>query len=232
MSTRLKIDPFVLRLAKENSAYLVIIATAFILILCAFILFAMKFADYQTQLNSMDTETAELTKKRDIIRYSDILAEGGIDVQKMSTVLSLLTPNQEDYFSILTALDRLSANTGFVVKSYTINLSSKDPKKLSLQIVGSGNTDSFLEFLKTYNFAGGRLMTMDKINFESAGAEEIKLSVNFYTAGNKKLTPITSTFSGKDIEMLKRIKAMVRQDNVSNDVSQRSIYYETKTNPF
>ena len=232
MNTKLKIDPFVFRLIKENGAYLTVIGTAAILILVAFILFAVKIVDYQTQIAAIETEAAELTKKRDIIRYSDILAEGGIDVQRMSTLLSLLTPNQEDYFSILSALDRLSADTGFIVKSYTINLSTKDPKKLSLQIVGSGDTQAFLSFLKSYNFGGGRLMTMDKINFESAGAEEIKLSVNFYTAGNKKLAPITSTFSGKDIEMLKRIKATMGEMSAPVDTGSKTIYYETKSNTF
>lgn len=75
-------------------------------------------------------------------------------------------------------------------------------------------------------------MTMDKINFESAGAEEIKLSVNFYTAGNKKLAPITSTFSGKDIEMLKRIKATMGEMSAPVDTGSKTIYYETKSNPF
>ncbi|HLL60384.1 MAG TPA: hypothetical protein VK338_01585, partial [Candidatus Nitrosocosmicus sp.] len=127
------------------------------------------------QINQLKAEITNLQQRKNII-YSFNPGE----LQNLTKTLNTLLPSQEDFFSIFSALERVASKSGFKVTSYTVNFSDKTTEKVSLTIHGEGTPNELLNFIEQYKFSGGRLMTMDNVQF-SPSTTKTELKINFYS---------------------------------------------------
>lgn len=224
-------DYFALRLIKENATYLVGFFILLGVLIFSIIFFASQYEKTSSGITQGKNELEKLKAKTNFINYRNDLANQGVDIDSMNLIFNALVPDTEDFFSIVVALERLSIQTNFNITSYVINLNATTKEKLSLTISGQGDSESFLEFLKDYNFAGGRLITVDKISFSRESLAGTELQANFY---NKKVnlseTAEAKPMTSADKALLTSIKSKIIFDVKSQQPVD--INYETKSNPF
>lgn len=231
---KLPINLFIMRLIKDNVVYLGVFACLVVASVAIVTIFFGQLETVHGKIAATQIEINEINKKVNLVRYSQTVARQNIDITAMNAVFGKLLPEKEDYFSIISALETISQKTQFVITSYQINLSKSSPKKLALTVAGSGSAKDFLKFLGDYQFAGGRLITVDKIDFSNAGFSEVKLNVNFYTSSNTLLSNNFNTFTEKDLNIVRKaqekvsiVPAVPAQNQPSDSGS-----YDVKQNPF
>ncbi len=102
---------------------------------------------------------------------------------------------------------------------------------MSITIHGLGKADTFLNFLKDYNFIGGRLVTVDSINFSKQAFSGVELQANFYNQKtNIQITTASQPLSAQEKKLINQIK-----DKISIDLNQEDTVtqdYSVKSNPF
>lgn len=227
---KIGINYYILRLLKENIAYI-----AGLVILCSFfalsiVFFNSKHEETKRIIAATKQDNVKLKAKVEFIQAKNQVQAEGINIEEINKFLGLLVPETEDYFSIALALEKLSIQTNFFITTYTINLKSSTANKISLTINGLGDSTAFLSFLRNYNFAGARLITIDKISFSSQVQQGVTLNASFYSqkAGgldSSQVKPMTEV----DKKLLKQIQSKITFDlQPQNDLTE----YETKTNPF
>lgn len=180
------------------------------------------------KLELLQRDTNELRKKVSILKSNKIIAQDQLN--EYNKILTQLVPDKEDFFSIIYAIETLSQKTGFSITDYVINLSESTSDKHTLSVEGTGDTNSFLNFLRDYHFSGGRLITNEKIEFVTGDIEKSKLSLNFY---NKKIpTDIgkITEVTPNDIKLMKTIQSKVTVNLTTPSEEVES--YPTKSNPF
>lgn len=224
----MKKDYFLERQIRNNFLYILIILVSFILLIFSFRSFVDQTSTFELKKSTLVKEIADLERKRDLILTAHNLQKENLPLDELNKILNLLLPPEEDYFSIIIALEKISQKTGFIITSYSINLQKSNPQKLSLTISGIGDRHSFLEFIKNYQFSGGRLITIDNIKFSEAATNETKIALNFYNQGKKKNPPSLFLLTQKDKEQLKEI--LSKTEIVMHE--EKDTQYETKTNPF
>jgi len=225
-----KINYYLLRVLKENSIYLIIFIVMLVGVVSGILIFISRFGLINNKTGITNKEITELKKKVDLVSYKQEIIKQGINLDQTNKMLTKLIPNQEDFFSAVYALEELSKKTNFTIVNYVINLKSTTKDSLGLTIEGHGDNDTFFNFLRDYRFSGGRLITVDKIDFKSSGFSKIKLNINFYsgkdTAG-QNLSQVKLTDFDKRI--IKEIQTKITLDVVGGEVNTS---YSTKTNPF
>jgi len=161
-----------------------------------------------------------------------MIKSSNLDFDKTLKVFNQLIPEEEDYFSIIYALETLSQKTGFQIVSYGVNLSESTPERLRLTVTGIGSTDSFFNFLKEYNFGGKRLITSDNLSL-SPQQSEFKIELSFY---NKKQVGVDSskmlfspTFPKEIEKLLAKTDFILKQ---SSEEAAIEVNYPRKENPF
>ncbi len=223
------IDIYTLRLAKENILFIVVFVL-FLAIIIFFIPLQLKnYYDYQEKIKLLEQDINQLIKKQSIISSIDP-KESSYLVQTLNSLI----PGNEDYFSIFSTLESISAKTGFRIVSYSIKLYEKSKDKIIIKVEGEGTPDSFLKFLESYQYKGGRLITMDEITF-SPGNFKTSLSLNFYTKDIKDLQQLSNLMVDKKTrEKIKEISQEIESvSNISTAEGEfREIEYPTKQNPF
>jgi hypothetical protein len=209
---------------------LLIMLLVFIVLIGLILVASANFMKVKQDLTTRQDEVSKLQNKLTILEVNKNLTQSQIDFY--NKLLSQLVPDKEDYFSILSALEQLSAQTGFVISQYSINLSQSAPGKLQLEVQGDGDANAFLKFLEVYQFGGGRLITNEQISYASDRIGQIKLKLNFYskkvdtTAGLVALTP-------SQIDLMRRIQS--KTTFVFTGAGGASLPigdYQTKPNPF
>lgn len=225
-----KIKPFIKRLIKDNIYYIIGNIFIFILIIVTVKIGITENLKYKTKVDALRLENIELMNKvtlmNSAIPESSKLDE---DVKFLNTLI----PNSEDYFSIIYALENLSQKSNFIITSYTVNVGASTSEKLRIKATGIGDSQAFVDFLKDYNFSGGRLITSDKVELDPNFSGSIIIDLTFYSkktvAGDKlEKSPNSNTF--KDLESL---KAKVNFSFVENQATDTpSIDYPKKSNPF
>ena len=217
---------------KENLSSVIIYSLLpLLLIFC--IVAANEYFSSQEKLAALKTEVDTLKAQSVTLTNNKQLVANNLDDYNL--LLSHLIPDTEDFFSITLALERLSALSGFNILRYNIVLSSSTREKLSLTIEGDGNADSFLTFLENYQFAGGRLVTNEKLEFSTNSLGKIKLALNFYTKKNPTVTGTMAKLTPEDIKTLTTIKektSFLLTPSTDTDDGQASNQYDTKTDPF
>jgi hypothetical protein len=91
------------------------------------------------------------------------------------------------------------------------------------------------EFFEDYQFAGGRLVTNEKLEFSTNSLGKIKLALNFYTKKNPSVTGTMAKLTPEDIKTLTIIKektSFLLTPSTETDGGQTSNQYDTKTDPF
>jgi len=207
----------------------------FITIIALFIIVILLFFSYKTYRDSKEEadilgeEVTLLKNRSDTLKYNKSLTEDQITVY--NKVLTSLIPESEDYFSIIYALETISQKTGFNIVSYTINLSNTSREKLSLNIEGKGNLDAFKNFLSSYEFMGGRLVTSERIEFSGANFTNTRVGLNFYAKKFSFNEAVVPQLSKDDIDKLESIKQKI-QISFTDSAPSTDGTYDTKSNPF
>jgi len=230
MTLQNKIKPFIQRLIRENIFYMAGNVFIFILIIIAVRIGLTENSSYDKKISALRTELIQLQNKvtlmNTIIPSSDRLDE---DLNFLNTLI----PNVEDYFSIIFALEKLSQKSNFIVISYGIKVGNSTSEKLKLEVTGTGDSQSFINFLKDYNFGGGRLITSDKIQLDPNFFGSIKIDLAFYTkrvsiGKNLELIPDYKFF--QELESLKSKVNFSFDSNLAT--SSADLDYPKKNNPF
>lgn len=226
----MKIKPFIARLIKENIFYIVGNVFIFILIIITIRIGLTERSIYNKKIAVLKTELSQLQNKVTLmnttIPSSDKLDE---DLNFLNTLI----PNIEDYFSIIYALEKLSQKSNFIITEYTVNVRNSTSEKLKLEVIGSGDSQSFINFLKDYNFGGGRLITSDKIKLDPNFFGAIKIDLTFYaksvlTGKNLEIAPDYKFFN--ELEVLKSKVNFSFDSNLATNSAD--LDYPKKSNPF
>jgi len=222
---------YLYRLTKENIIYIL----SFILIVFALFFsiffYIKKSSDNSVVADTLKTDIQELKSKVDLIKLKGKLKNEGIDIDSINKLLLNLVPEEEDYFSIVTALEKISLETNFFITEYIVNLNKSKSTNISMTIYGLGDNDAFLNFLKNYNFAGGRLIAINEIDFSSKTSKGNKLNLNFYSGKSMISDKSEVRITEKDKEMLRKIRDKVKI-NVTFTPAATDLNYPTKNNPF
>lgn len=226
-----KIKPFIKRLLKENIYYIIGNIFIFILIIITIKTGFTEIANYKRKITTLETENIELMNKvtlmNSAVPESEKLDE---DVKFLNTLI----PDVEDYFSVIYALEQLSKKTNFIITSYSVNVKASTTDKLRINVTGVGDSQSLINFLKDYNFSGGRLITSDKVQLDPNFSGSIIINLTFY---NKKTTAANNLEMSVKSSTYKELEDLKNKTNFSfesNDVASGSstLDYPKKADPF
>ncbi len=226
-----KIDRYTLALIKENFPFLLL------LIVSVFILFFIKnyyFQTYRKNLTKLKEVKFEVERLENSKNKIENLNFNQDKIDKYFQIINILLPNKENIFTIISALENLSSSTGFYISNYSLTPSlEKKSGEVEVVVNGFGNKESFMKLLENYNFSSGRLITMDKLNYNIANQSTIKLVFKFHTRKSPKLKNITQVVlpEKKEISWLDKIISKVKINNII-PVDSSDILYRTKPNPF
>ena len=224
---KIKINYSIKHLFKDNWLYLL---TFFGIILIFIIAVFFYFNQYQLnkiKIALLHSEIAKLNKKKELLDFKNQLIEDEVDLDYINQVLSQLVPVKEDFFSIIIALEKLSSQTNFIITSYNIVVDKSTPEQLAIVIEGQGDPTAFLKFLQEYNFAGGRLITIDKIDFSQEAFTGSKVNTTFYTG--KASSVAAQEEINVDMNLIQKIMEKVK---IELKVEEGTNEYPTKSNPF
>lgn len=226
---KIKIKPYLLRLIKKNSPYLISIVFIFFLIFAIVKISYDKISKVDANIKILDSDVKNLQKKAQL--FQNVLPP----TEKLDEDIKLLNrliPNIEDFFSIIYSLEKLSSKTGFVIDGYAVDMTNSTSEKLRLSITGTGDTATFMKFLDEYNFGGGRLITSDRIELKPELSGTLKVDLTFYN----KNVPISGgeelPTSNKIFEDIEAIKKKVVFDFEEQDLEKLDLEYPKKNNPF
>jgi hypothetical protein len=225
-----KIKPYVAKLIQQNLIYL----SGAVLLLVLIVVVIKTGVDRIQKVDAGNKIlTSEVTELRTKFNLLNTVVPSSEQLDSDILLLNSLIPEAEDYFSIIYALETLSKKTGFIITSYTVNMKSSTKEQLKLSITGVGDTTSFMNFLENYNFAGGRLITSDKIELNPQESSAIRVDLTFY---NKK---VALNFSGeleinpKTIEEIALLRNKVDFSFKETGPAEEVDYsYPKKNNPF
>ncbi len=226
----MKIKPFIQRLIKENIFYIVGNVFIFILIIITIRIGLTERSSYNKKIAVLKTELSQLQNKVTLmnttIPSSDKLDE---DLNFLNTLI----PNIEDYFSIIYALEKLSQKSNFVITEYVVNVEKSTAEKLKLSVTGIGESQFFINFLKNYNFGGGRLITSDKIKIDPNFFGSIKIDLTFYSKNVSTGKNLELAADEKIFKELETLKSKVNFSFDSNgETNNPDLNYPKKSNPF
>lgn len=181
------------------------------------------------KLAQLQADIKDLRLKKTILDSS--IAGNPENVEEGVKIMNKLIPEAEDYFSIIAALEELSTKTSFIITSYDVNVKNSGTNKLSLNVAGIGDQQSFINFLQQYNLQGQRLITIENI---SLGKDEIggfNLALNFYTqkASQVPNTGLNYAAALKKIEEIKK-KVIFTLSETQEGITVED--YSKKSNPF
>lgn len=226
---KLQIKPYLKYALKDNVLYLFLIMFLTIFT-AAFVIFAPTlFADNNKKLAQLQEDIKDLKLKKVILDSS--VGENPLETEESVKIMSKLIPETEDYFSIIAALEELSSKTGFVVTSYEVDLQNSKDNKLSLNVTGVGDEQSFIDFLRQYNFQGERLITIEDISLGTSEIGSFGLILNFYAQKASSIKDSSLDYQAA----IQTVKALRNKVNFNLQTYQEQPVeenYEKKTNPF
>jgi hypothetical protein len=218
------------RILIDQWSLFVSFAVFMLLFLIVFIFYA-KFNEQKKDVELMDGEVKMLKNRFDTLKYNKSLTED--QIKDFNKLLASLVPETEDFFSIIYALEEISTVSRFAITDYTIDIGRSNVERLTLTVEGKGDTEAFLTFLKEYQFAGGRLVTSDKIQYGGESSANTKIMLNFYS---KRFTFNESVqvpqLSKEEIAKLESIKQKIKFQFSSAVYQSVDTDYTTKNNPF
>lgn len=226
-----KIRPYLQFLINQNLVYFFLFGALIILSVVVIPLFITQINDAQSNLVKSKNETDTLLIKQRVLQ--SVIDENKEDIDQDLALVTRLIPDEEDFFSMIYSLEQLSQSSGFIINNYSVNLTKSDSNKLSITVTGEGNSDSFLQLLRTYNFAGGRLITAEKIGIDPVQRSGISLDLNFYNKPATLDTDEKLDYQGS-IKQLNEIRSKVKFSIVNETAPQPSgsTDYPTKTSLF
>ncbi|MDO8609996.1 MAG: hypothetical protein Q7R95_05575 [bacterium] len=227
----MKIKPYIRSLLQENIAYLLSNVVLLILIIVFVIVNFTKIPQNKEKIANLQNDIKTYQAKLDSLNYVGL---NNNELQKDIIFLNKLVPNVEDYFSIIYALENISTQTNFRIDSYSINLQQSTSNKLKLKISGTGDRTAFVNFLKLYNFAGGRLITADKFELNPQLEGSLKIEITLYNNDTSKDSSNISTPSKEAMNQIQQLRHKVEfsLQSASQEATIQNTNYLRKTNPF
>lgn len=137
----------------------------------------------------------------------DVVADG---LDSYNETLGDLIPDEESYFSVVSALERLAEKSGVTINAYTIDLESTNISTLSLRVEVTGSEEALEKLLSLYKYGGGRLITIEKVDISRTGELVNVFLFNFYhqpfTVGS---AGSTEQLTQKDVDLIKEIQTQM-----------------------
>ncbi len=224
---KLKLNPFILYLLRANLAYLIILMILIATTITVPTYLVGKYFENRAKIAELEEKNIQTQIKQSVLAASQNADIRFIDEDLK--ILKSLIPDTENYFTIVYALEELSRQTNFVITSYTINLAGSSSEKTSLSVTGIGDQESFLKFLKNYNFSGGRLITAEKIEFNRDEFGGSTIALNFYSKRGSAQEDQNVDYQ----EVLKKISEIRPRVSIAlQSEDSTSISYPTKSSPF
>lgn len=226
-----KIKPFIKRLLKENIYYIVGNIFIFVLIVITIKNGLTEIANYKSKIATLKAENVDLMNK---ITLMNSAVPDSEKLDEDVKFLNGLIPDVEDYFSVIYSLEQLSKKTSFIITSYSVNVKASTTDKLKINVTGVGDSQSLINFLKDYNFSGGRLITSDKVQLDPNFSGSIIINLTFYnkkTTASNKLEMSVKNSTYKELEDLKN-KVNFNFDGTDAANRTNALDYPKKSNPF
>ena len=218
------------RVLSEQRAFFISLLVSFLL-LCIVLVMYVQFNTQIKDVELMKGETSMLKTRFDTLKYNKSLTED--QIKEYNKLLASLIPETEDFFSIIYAIEELSKVSRFSITDYTIDVGKTTRERITLSVEGKGDTDAFLAFLQEYQYSGGRLITIDKIQYGGLNVGSTRIALNFYSkrfAFNE--TVQVPQLSIEEIAKLEEIRQKVKFQFSSSGYQSISTEYEKKKNPF
>ena len=160
------------------------------------------------ELSYLNTEVENSKSTVEFIGVNrDVVAEG---LDSYNETLGDLIPDEESYFSVVSALERVAEKSGVTINAYTIDLESTNISTLSLRVEVSGSEEALEKLLSLYTYGGGRLITIEKVDISRTGELVNVFLFNFYhqpfTVGS---AANTVQLTQKDVDLLKEIQTQM-----------------------
>ncbi|MBI4225913.1 hypothetical protein HY612_02265 [Candidatus Roizmanbacteria bacterium] len=228
---KIKFEHRLKRLIRENLLYILVFFSLNVISLFLSVDFVRQYQENRKKIDSIRNEIDKYNKEKEVLDFKDQVIQGEADLDNMNRVLTQLIPAKEDYFSIIASLENLSLQTNFIITSYNIAVDSSTPEKLSILIEGQGDPNDFLEFLKTYNIGGGRLITADKIQFSQETFTGARLNINVYSGAASTPQPLEAPSQVQvSMQLIETLMEKVQVELKSDESKLNE--YPTKSNPF
>ena len=190
--------------------------TVFFLVIVDIILFGLLlygfFFTYQ-RFSSLIQERVALEENRQkaqLVRNNKQQLE--TDIADYNEVLDRLIPNQESYFQIINAFEKLSLATNLPIENYTINVEDTTSEKISFSLRLTGSSQEVNSFLKNFNYSSGRLIVSDSWSLLNDGTvSTLDFDISMFNAiyaqtGDIQDVPVISS---ETIEEIKKITELV-----------------------
>lgn len=188
-----------------------IIYHVMVIYVCALFLIAgisyISFRLYNTwsELSDLNAEVDTFKSTVDFIKNNRDLVAAHID--DYNRTLEQLIPDEESYFSVISALEKMSSETGVIIKSYTIDLEATSMSKLSLRVEVTGPAEALQKLLENSTFVGGRLITIEKVDLVNTEEGTSMFLFNFYHGQYTVGTSVPQEkLTQKDIQILEDIR--------------------------
>lgn len=224
--------PFTRHLLRENISYIIIILLMLLmtLLLTPYTLGVITLS--QNRIKKIETDLVKLRSRKSDLDI--IFSQSNIDINQEVRILNNLIPDIENYFSIVTALEEIAKRSDFNISSYNIPFKTTESDQLTIGISGTGDQQSFINFLNNYNFGGGRLITIDKVEFKQGVTSSFSFSLNFYHKDTRS-QPIEDLDYKKSVDRLIKLKEKINfvlKESPAQDIESEDLNYPIKSNPF
>lgn len=232
----MKINYFLIKQVQKNFSFILVFFLDILLIVFLIFFYIQKIDQFNKQKLTLEDKIKSLKTRESLIELTKNLKKRNIDVELINQYLNSLIPNNEDFFLIITALENLSHETGFIIINYDLSLINTNRKRVSVAITGIGDMKTFLEFLKKYRFNSGRLITIDKIDYSPedltrSSTNEKKLYLTFYSQQKQPNNISLNTINDNDkkliLEILSKTKIIKKELN-----SNKEIEFPIREDPF
>lgn len=201
-----------LKILFKTKGFYTVFFLVFIDILLFILLLYGFFFIYQRYI-SLTEERAILEENRQkaqLVRNNKQQLE--TDIAEYNAVLDRLIPNQESYFQIINAFEKLSLATGLPIENYSINVEDTTSEKISFSLRLTGSSPEIDSFLKKFNYSSGRLIVSDSWSLTNDGTViSLEFDLSMFNAiyaqtGDIQDVPVISS---KTIEEIKKITELV-----------------------
>ncbi len=162
---------------------------------------------YLKYLNLQDEkdDVSKLRSRVVLVRNNKEIFNGRVD--EYNNILTKLIPDEESYFSVISALETLAARTGVTITSYTINLKETTEEKLTLSLSISGESQAITKLLREYMYSSGRLLTNDETSISITEQGNLSISFNFFHKEFKDAVSPATVITEKDIEFINEVSS-------------------------
>jgi len=225
------INPYIKSLIKENLMFIITLIILIFLIIFIHVYNLQKNSENNIKISELEKEVQKYENKSRILN-SPFAQSNKEDLESYVQILNMLIPNTEDFFSIIYSLEKLSNKTGFNISSYSVNLKTSTKNKISISILGTGNQDYFTNFLKSYNFSGGRFITIDNIELTPEFSGLISLDLSFYSKSSSDMKNAPLVLNQKAFDELSKIKNKINFQLMEKQEAEIDTNYPKKSNPF